>query len=141
MIPTEEDRKGSYQIHVFKMLLDKPKCCKIPTNQSCVNLFITNKPRSFWGSCTFEIQLSDFHKMTLIELKSTFAKQKPRVLNCHDYKFFNNTIFKDQLLNKLRNLNLEISNKDLKHFKETRLSVLNTIAPIAYMNISDTFRK
>ena len=74
--------------------------------------------------------LSDFHKMTLTVLKSSFAKQKSRVLIYCNYKFFNNTLFRDQVLNKLRNSNLQISDKDLKHFKETCLSVVNTIAPL-----------
>ena len=74
--------------------------------------------------------LSDFHKMTLTVLKSSFAKQKPRVLIYCNYKFFNNTLFRDQVLNKLTNSNLQTSDKDLKHFKETCLSVVNTIAPL-----------
>ena len=68
--------------------------------------------------------------MSLTVLKSFFAKQKPRILNYRDYKFFNNTLFRDQVVNKLRDSNLKISDKDLKHFKETCLSVLNTIAPL-----------
>ena len=68
--------------------------------------------------------------MTLTVLKSSFAKQKPRILNYHDYRFFNNTLFRDQVVNKLRDSNLQISDKGLKHFKETCLSVLNTIAPL-----------
>ena len=63
-------------------------------------------------------------------LKSSFAKQKPRVLNYRNYKFFNNTLFRDQVLNKLRNLDLQISDKGLNHFKETCLAVVNTIAPL-----------
>ena len=66
--------------------------------------------------------------MTLTVLKSSFAKQKPRVLNYRNYKFFSNTLFRDQVLNKLRNSNLQISDKVLKHFKETCLSVVNIIA-------------
>ena len=68
--------------------------------------------------------------MTLTELKSSFAKQKPRVLNYRNCKFFNNTFFRDQVLNKLSNSNLQISNKNLKHLEETRFSVLTTIAPL-----------
>ena len=68
--------------------------------------------------------------MTLTVLKSSFAKQKPRVLNYRNYKFFNNTLFRDQVLNKLRNSNFRKSYKDLKHFKETCLSVVNRIAPL-----------
>ena len=101
-----------------------------PTNPSCVDLILTNRPRSFQNSCTFETGLSDFLKMTLTVLKSSFAKQKPRILNYRNYKFFNNTLFRDQVLNKLTNSNLQISDKGLKHFKETYMSVVNTIAPL-----------
>ena len=72
--PTGEAMENFCQKHKFKNLLDKPKCYKNPTNPSCVNLIITNKPRSFKNSCTFEIGLSDFHKMTLNVLKLCFAK-------------------------------------------------------------------
>ena len=106
-----------------------------PTNPSCVDLILTNRPRSFQNSCTFETGLSDFLKMTLTVLKSSFAKQKPRILNYRNYKFFNNTLFRDQVLNKLINLNLQISDKGLKHFKETCLSVVNTIAPLRSRSI------
>ena len=68
--------------------------------------------------------------MTLTVLKSSFAKQKPRILNYRNYKLFNNTHFRDQVLNKLINSNLQISHKGFKHFKETCLSVVNTIAPL-----------
>ena len=49
----------------------------------------------------FETGLSGFHKMTLTILKSSFAKQKPRVLRAN-----------------LWNSDLQISNKDLKHLKK-----------------------
>ena len=44
--------------------------------------------------------------MTLTVLKSSSAKQKTRALNYGNYKLFNNTLFRDQVLNKLRNSNL-----------------------------------
>ena len=91
--PTEEAMTSFYQIYNFKNLLDKPTCYKNPNNPSCVDLIITNKPRSFHNSCTFENGLSDFHKMTLTVLKSSFTKQKSRVLNYRNYKFFNNNVF------------------------------------------------
>ena len=128
--PTKETMKSFCQIYSFKNLLDKPTCYKNQTNPSCVDLIITNKSRSFQNNCIFETGVSDFHKMTLTVLKSSFAKQKPRVLIYCNYKFFNNTLFRDQVLNKLRNSNLQISDKDLKHFKETCLSVVNTIASL-----------
>ena len=104
--PTEEAMKSFCQIYNLKNLLSKPTCYKNPTNPSCVDLILTNRPRSFQNSCTFETGLSDFLKMTLTVLKSSFAKQKPRILNYLNYKFFNNTVFRDQVLNKLINSNL-----------------------------------
>ena len=89
--PTEEALKSFCQIFNFKNLLDKPTCYKNPNNPSFVNLIIANKPRSFQNSCTFETGPSDSYKMTLTVLKSSFAKQKLRVLNYRNYKFFNNT--------------------------------------------------
>ena len=128
--PTKEAMKSFCQIHNFKNLLDRPSYHKNPTNPSCIDLIITNIPRSFQNSCTFETGFSDFHKMPRTVLKSSSAKQKPRVLNYCNYKFFNNTLSRDQALNELRISNLQISNKDLKHFKETFLSVVNTTAPL-----------
>ena len=122
--------KSFCQICNFKNLLDKPTYYKNPTNPSCVDLTLTNRPRSFQNPCTLETGLSDFQKMTLTVLKSSFPKQKPRILNYCNYKFFNNTLFRDQVLHELINSNLQISDKDLKHFKETCLSVVNTIAPL-----------
>ena len=120
----------------FKNLLEKQTCYKNHTNPSCVYLIIKNKPKSFQNSFTFETGLSNFHKKTVTVLKPSFVKQKPRVLNYRNYKFFNNTLFKDQVLDKLRNSNFQISDKDLKHFRETCLSVLNTMSPLKRRFIS-----
>ena len=114
----------------FKNLLEKQTCYKNHTNPSCVYLIIKNKPKSFQNSFTFENGLSNFHKKAVTVLKPSFVKQKPRLLNYRNYKFFNNTLFKDQVLDRLRNSNFQISDKDVKHFRETCLSVLNTVSPL-----------
>ena len=124
---TEEAMKSFCQIHNFKNLLGKPASNKNPNNPLCVDLIITNKQKSFQNSCTFKVGLSDFYKMTRTALKSYFAKQKTRVVNYGNYKFFNNTLFRDQVLNKLSNSNLQTNDKDLNHFKETCLTVVNII--------------
>ena len=90
------------------------------------NLIITNKPRSFQNSCTFETGLSDFHKMTLTVLKSYFGKQKQRVLDTKTINF--SATFSLEIKYKI-NWRSQIYNcdKDLKPFKETCLPVLNTV--------------
>ena len=104
--PTEKAMKSFCQIYNFKNLLDKPTCYKNPNNPSCVDLIITNKP----------------------EASKTLARSKPG--SPTSTKFSNDTFFRDQVLNKLRNSNFQISDKDLKHFKETYLSAVNKIAPL-----------
>ena len=114
----------------FQKLIKQPTCCKKPTNSSSVDLILTNRSRGFQNSRTFKTGLFDFHKKTLTILKLSFPKQKPIILNYHNYKFFINTLFRDQVLNKLIRSNFQISDKGLKHFKATCLSVVNTIAPL-----------
>ena len=45
-----------------------------------------------------ETSLSDFHKLTVAQMKATFHKQQPKVLNYRNYKFFNNDLFSNDLL-------------------------------------------
>lgn len=58
-----------------------------------------------------------FHKRNLAVLKSSFAKPKLSVLNYNNYKFSNNTLPRDQALNRLSDSNLQISGKDLEPAK------------------------
>ena len=44
-------------------LVEEPTCFKNPDNPSCIDLFLTNRPRSFQNTLTIETGISDFHKM------------------------------------------------------------------------------
>ena len=72
--PTGEAMKSFCQIYIFKNLLDKPTCYKNPANPSCVDLILTNRPRSFQNCCTFETGLTDFLK----SIKFIFCKTKTK---------------------------------------------------------------
>ena len=63
-----------------KNLVKEPTCFKNPDNPSCIDLFITNSYRSFQKTTTLSTGLSDFHKMTITVLKTTFPKAKPRII-------------------------------------------------------------
>ena len=120
--------KSFCQIHNLKNLLDIPARYKNLISPSCVDLIITNNnPKSFQNSCTFDYNEIE---MTITLLKLCFAKQKPRVLNYCNYKFFKNSLFGDQVLSELSHSILQINNKDLKQFKETCLLIQNTIASL-----------
>ena len=63
-----------------KNLVKEPTCFKSIENPSCIDLFITNSYLSFQNTTTVATGLSDFHKMTVTVLKTTFPKAKPRVI-------------------------------------------------------------
>ena len=44
-----------------------------------------NSPSSFQSSGVIEIGISDFQKMTVTVMKTTFQKLDPKIIHCSDY--------------------------------------------------------
>ena len=61
----------------FKSFVKDPTCFKNPESPSCIDLILTNNPYSFQNSWLIETGLSDFHKMVVSVMKTTFQKLKP----------------------------------------------------------------
>ena len=78
-------------------LIKQPTCFKNPENPSCIDLILTNKPRSFQSTCVIETGLSDFNRMTVSVLKTHFCKLPPKVVTYRDFKKFENERFMDFL--------------------------------------------
>ena len=76
--------------------LIKQCCYKNPSHPKCIDLILTNEPRSCQNTCVIETGLSDFHLMTL-----SFKKLKLRVINCKSHKHFSDEVFRENLLGKL----------------------------------------
>ena len=72
--------------HNSKNLVKSKTCFKSLENPSCIDLFLTNSPLSFQNTVTMSTGLSDFHKMVITVLKTTFAKKKPKEIIYRDYK-------------------------------------------------------
>ena len=85
-----------------KNLVKEATCFKNPENPSCIDLFLTNSIRSFQGTTTVTTGLSDFHKMVVTVMKTTFPKAKPKVVQYRDYKNFNLQNFRRDLRSKIR---------------------------------------
>ena len=58
----------------FKKLIRVPTCYKNPNNLSGIDLTLTHSQRSFQSFCGIETGLSDFHRMTVTVMKSSFPK-------------------------------------------------------------------
>ena len=70
---------------------------KGPDKPSCIDLILTNCSRSFQNSCAIETGLSDFHKLVVTVLKTTYKKSKPKIITYRNYKSFNNDGFRNAL--------------------------------------------
>ena len=71
----------------LKVLL-KIQPVKYPESPSCIDLILTNSLYSFQSFCVIETGLSDFHKMIVSVMRTTFQKLKPRIFQCRDYTQF-----------------------------------------------------
>ena len=84
-------------------LIKQPPCYKNPYNPMCIDLILTNVPRTFQSTCVIETGLSDFHLMTLTIIKKMFKKQRPRIINYRSFKHFSNKEFRKSFINSLSN--------------------------------------
>ena len=63
--------------HELGILISEPTCFK-SINPTCIDNFLTNKKTRFMKTLTFEMGVSDHHKLIGTMLRSTFAKRKPK---------------------------------------------------------------
>ena len=81
--------------------INKPTCYKSPDKPTCIDLILTNCLGSFQNSSVIETSLSDFRKMIVTIIKTSYRKIEPRVINYRDYKSFSNEGFRESLLETL----------------------------------------
>ena len=103
MNETEEQLKNVLDLYSLKNLVKEPTCYKSHTPK-CIDLVLTNRNRSVQKTTTVETGLSDFHKMVVTVLKTTFPKQGPTVINYINYKKYNENVFKNDLQQELQRI-------------------------------------
>ena len=97
-------------------LIKVPTCYKNPEKHSCIDLLLTNRPKSFQSSSVVETGPSDFHKMTVTVMKTAFEKLKPRVTYFRNWNEFCNEKFRTQLL----------TNLSLQNFNNSTMALTNS---------------
>lgn len=107
----------------LKSIVKEPTCFKNINNPSCIDLFLTNCPKSFQNTVSLENDLSDFNNMVVTVYKTNFQKPKPKCVTYRDFKNFDNSLFRDELETGIRLCN------DYDSFHNTFLTVLNKHAP------------
>ena len=110
-------------------MINKPTCYKNPDKTTCIDLILTNCPGSFQNSCVIETGLSDFHKMIVTVMKTSYRKIESRVINYRDYKSFSNEGFRESLLENLKGKLSGNSDQNFSNFVNTCNAVLDKQLP------------
>ena len=106
-------------------LIKEPTCYKNPANPSCIDLNLTNSPRSFQNSNVIETGLSYFHRMIVTVLKTTFQRLPPKIRNYRGYSNFDHGMFRTCLCNNLSKEDVG----NLEKFIKVSINTLNNHAP------------
>jgi len=123
---TESNLSDFLHTHDAKSIVKVNTCFKSILNPSCIDLFITNKASSFQKTMAINNGLSDFHKMVITVLKTSFKKSQARYISYRDYSKFNNNLFKDDLKIMLHSN----TQSDYTVFETIFLKILNKHAPL-----------
>ena len=111
-------------------LIKHPTSYKNPSHPKCIDLILTNVPRSFQTLSVIETELSDFHVMTLTAMRKSFEKLKPRVIHYRSYKNFCNEVFRESLLETLCQQTLVYKDYWSGRFCNITLKTLDKYAPL-----------
>ena len=87
---TEENEvaiKKFLVVHGLKNLVNVTTCFKSLEKPRCIDLFLTNNYRSFLNTRALSSGLSDFHKLVVTVMKTTFPKANPKKIFYRKYNF------------------------------------------------------
>ena len=122
--------KFSCETYNLTNLIKQPTCYKNPDNPTCIDLILTNDPRTFQSTCVIETGLSDFHLMTLTIMRKKVYKTESRIINSSSLKHFSNKKFRKSLIDNLSN-QIYVNNDDgFNRFCKISIDTLNSFAPI-----------
>ena len=78
-------------------LIKESTCYKNPKNPSSIDLILANSPHSFQCSSVVETGLSDFHKMIVTVMETTFQRMPAKIRNYRDHRHFDINIFRESI--------------------------------------------
>ena len=93
MKPTNQILETFLEDNSFINLIKSNTCFKSKPG-SCIDLILTNKPRSFQNTIVMETGISDQHALVCSFFETTFTKMPPIKLKYRNYKQFTFYSFK-----------------------------------------------
>ena len=121
----------------LKSLIKVPTCYKSTENPTCIDLILTNRPRSFLNSTALEVGLSDFHLLTLTVLKTSFKRKPPRIVKYREYKKYSFHAFQTDMYYQLGNVDFRCLSNDDFHTFFMRLVDLHVPLKTKYIRGND----
>ena len=85
--PTNQEMTTFMSDNDFINIIKSNTCFKTSTG-TCIDLILTNKPKSFQNTGVIETGVSDHHLLIFSFLKTSFTKMPPNKLCCCKYKSF-----------------------------------------------------
>ena len=110
-------------------LIKQPTCYKNPSHHKCMNLILTNVPRSCPTTSVIETGLLNFYFIRLTVMRKSSRRLKPRVINYKSYKHFSNEVFRESLLGKLSQQTFVNNDYGFEKFYNITLKILDKYAP------------
>ena len=127
---SEEPMKEFCEIFNLKNLVKEATCYKSTLHPTCIDLMITNRCRCFQNTEVVETDLSDFHKMAITVLRTSFKKAPPKIIAFRDHKTFSIEIFHLELVAML-NCH-DVNNIDYDAYNDIVMVLVNIHAPLKY---------
>ena len=106
------------------------KTCHKNVSGATIDIMLANKPHCFQKTSTVVTGLSDFHKMIISCLKTTFKKIPPRKIIFSDYKKFDEPNFLHDLDQQMIKGRLYKEKNMYEGFSDTFKAVVNKHAPL-----------
>ena len=91
---------------------------------SCIDLILTNREYYFKNTSSYEAEISDHHHLIFSIMKTAYASEEPKKCVYPDNKIFSHEIFKNDLMPKTVDENVDYSN-----FEKEFIDTLNKHAP------------
>ena len=108
----------------------KSKTCFTKNHSSSIDVFLTNRPRSFQKTSVFETGLSDYYCLVVTTMKSTVPRLKPKQIKYRSYKKFVPEKFLKDVKQAKFQCDDRDSNKSYDHLTNTFRNLVEKHAPI-----------
>ena len=76
---------------------------------SCIDLILAHRKYCFTNTSSYETGINDHHHLISSNMKTTFASEEPKKFVCRNYKTFFHENFKNELMSKTGDENVDYS--------------------------------